>query len=115
MNISMLNKRITFQKNETVTDEIGNHLNTWSDDFSCMATISGESGKETLDAGTLTEHADLAFTVRSFKKTRAVTTTGYRIVMDGETYDILAIDHFAYNRKALKFRCQKTGSHEKQD
>ena len=46
MNVAMLNERVTFQKNEVVTDRIGNHTNAWTDYYTCAATISGENGKE---------------------------------------------------------------------
>ena len=46
MNIAMLNERVTFQKNEVVTDRIGNHTNAWTDYYTCSATISGENGRE---------------------------------------------------------------------
>lgn len=44
MDIALMNVRITFQKNEVVTDKIGNHKNAWSDFYSCYATVSGEGG-----------------------------------------------------------------------
>ena len=44
MDIALLNKKVTFQANELVTDEIGNHSNVWTDHYTCMATISGEAG-----------------------------------------------------------------------
>lgn len=107
MDIALLNKKVTFQTNELVTDKIGNHSNVWTDYYTCMATISGESGDEERDAGEVTEKVDLAVTVRWCSKTKAVTSTRYRIVIDGELYDILGIDHFSYTNKAIKFRCRK--------
>ena len=41
MDVAMLNERVVFQKNELVTDRIGNHTNEWNDFYSCAATISG--------------------------------------------------------------------------
>ena len=107
MDISLLNKKVTFQANELVTDEIGNHSNVWTDHYTCMATISGEAGDEERDAGEITEKVDLAVTVRWCRKTKAVTSTHYRIVIDDELYDILGIDHFSYTNRAIKFRCRK--------
>ena len=46
MEVAALNVRITFQRNETVTDKYGNHKNAWNDYFSCYATLGGESGQE---------------------------------------------------------------------
>ena len=51
MNVAMLNERVTFQKNEVVTDRIGNHTNAWTDYYTCTATISGENGREEEDTG----------------------------------------------------------------
>ena len=107
MDIALLNRNVTFQANELVTDEIGNHSNVWSDYYTCHATISGEGGGEERDAGQVIEEAELAVTVRWCARTKVVTTTGYRIVIDGSLYDILAIDHFSYTNKAIKFRCRK--------
>lgn len=58
MNIRLLNEKVTFQKNETVVDAIGNHKNAWVDFYSCSATIGGEglaSSKEKEEAGTTVE------------------------------------------------------------
>lgn len=107
MNIAMLNERILFEKNETVTDDIGNHLSRWNDYYSCMATVSGEGGSEAMDAGTTEDRSDASFTVRWCGKTAAVTTTGFRIRFRQDIYNILSVDHFSYDRKAVKFRCQK--------
>lgn len=46
MEVALLNVRITFQKNEVISDAIGNHRNEWTDYYSCYATVSGESGSE---------------------------------------------------------------------
>lgn len=35
MDISLLNQKIMVQKNSITVDEIGNHLNTWEDFYSC--------------------------------------------------------------------------------
>jgi len=107
MNIAMLNERVTFQKNEVVTDRIGNHTNAWTDYYECAATISGESGREDQEAGQTTEHPDMNVTIRWCRKAAAITEDGYRILFHGEIYNITGIDHFSYKNEALKFRCQK--------
>ena len=56
MQISLLNERITFQRNVILTDRIGNHMSSWNDEFSCYATVGGESGKETAIVGTMTNN-----------------------------------------------------------
>ena len=107
MDIALLNTRIRIQNILIVADAIGNRTNVWEDYFSCHATISGEGGTEAEIAGVKVENADLAVTVRWSKETAAVTTTGFRILIGDEIYDILAIDHMNYKRKSLKFKCRR--------
>ena len=70
MDIGLLNLRIQIQKNAVISDAIGNRKNTWTDYFSCYATIGGESGTEVYRAGETLESADLTFTVRYSSETR---------------------------------------------
>ena len=107
MDIAMLNTKVTFERQEAGTDEYGNHINVWKNYYTCYATVSGEGGNEALAAGETVDNADAAVTVRYCKIAAAVTTTGYRIILNDEIYDILAIDHLSYKKKALKFRCRK--------
>ena len=51
--------------------------------------------------------ADIAFTVRFCKRAAEVTADGFRILFQGEIYNIVAVDHMNYKKKALKFRCEK--------
>lgn len=107
MDIALLNQKVTFQKSEVVTDEIGNRKSGWSDYFTCHATISGEGGDEVYAAGTVIDKADMAVTVRYCKKTAAIKPTGFRLMHAGDAYNILAVDHLSYKRKAVKFKCKK--------
>ena len=45
MDVAAMNVRIMFQKNEAVSDSIGNHKNVWAYYYSCQATISDSHGK----------------------------------------------------------------------
>lgn len=107
MDIGLLSLRILIQKNAVISDDIGNRKNTWTDYFSCYATIGNESGTEVHRAGETLESVDISFTVRYSSETAAVTPTGYRIVYGGELYNILAVDHQNNKRKSLKYRCAK--------
>ena len=78
MDIGLLNLRIQIQKNAVISDAIGNRKNTWTDYFSCYATIGGESGTEIYRAGEILESTDLTFTVRYSSETAAVTPSGCR-------------------------------------
>lgn len=107
MEIALLNTRITFQKNETVVDEIGNHINEWINYYICHATVSGEGGVEVSVAGIIVDNSDISFTVRFCKKAAAITNTGFRILFNEEIYDIQSVDHMNYKKKCLKFKCKK--------
>ena len=112
MDVAAMNVRIMFQKNEAVSDAIGNHTDTWADYYSCHATISDSLGKSSAEsgaAGQTVEHPDISFTVRFCRKLKAVDTTGFRILWDGGIYDILKVDHLNNKKRALKFKCEKAG------
>ena len=93
MEIALLNVKITFQKNSVVSDAIGNRKNIWTDYYTCHATVSGEGGDEKAAAGLTVVESDLAFTVRFCKRAAEVTVDGFRIVFNGETYNIVSVDH----------------------
>ena len=107
MEIAALRVKIMFQRQEAVVDGIGNQTNRWEDYFACRATVGGEGGTEKAVAGTTVEDADISFTVRFCRAAEAVSSSGFRIVFREELYDILAVDHLNYKKKALKFRCRK--------
>ena len=112
MDVAAMNVRIMFQKNEAVSDGIGNHTNTWVDYYSCHATVSDSQGKSSAEseaAGQTVAHPDISFTVRFCRKVKTVETTGFRILWDGGIYDILKVDHLNNKKRALKFKCEKAG------
>ena len=98
MNIELLNVRIFIQKNEVISDAIGNRKNAWKDYYTCYATVS---------AGLVVDDSKIDFTIRYCKKAAALTSTGYRVQFGSELYDILAVDHMNFKRKCIKLSCQK--------
>ena len=111
MDIALLNVKIVFQKNTVTVDQIGNHLNTWDDYYACHATVSGENGSqnggESEKAGMVVDHSGTDFTVRFCGKIKDVNLNEYRILFNGEPYNIIGIDHMNYKRRSVKFRCRK--------
>lgn len=107
MKIELLNVRIFITKNDVVVDAIGNHKNTWSEYYTCYATVSGEAGKEQTDAGMVVDDSKIDFTIRWCRLADAITSTGYRVQFNGELYDITAVNHQNYKRKCIKLSCQK--------
>ena len=110
MDVALLNGRVTFQKNEAVVDDVGNHGNVWTDYYSCFATVGGEglaSSKEGEVAGTVVEDVSMTVTVRYCGKAVDIMSTGYRVLFRGEVYDIVNVDHRNFKGKSLKFTCRK--------
>lgn len=107
MDITLLNVRITVQKNEVVTDSIGNHKNVWSDWYSCYATISGETPNEDTDAGMIVDNSKMDFTIRWCRNAAEITADKYRVTYNGSIYNILGIDHMNFKKKSIKLKCQK--------
>lgn len=71
LNVSLMNEKVTFQKNVVVADVIGNHNNVWEDFYTCHATIGGEgmaSSKEKEEAGTIVEDVSMTVTIRYCRK-----------------------------------------------
>lgn len=107
MDIALLNVKIVIEKNEVMVDEIGNRRNARAEYYSCFATVGGESGRETSVAGITVDDSDISFSIRYCKKASFINNTEYRVVFEGETYNILSVDHMNYKKKSLKIRCQK--------
>lgn len=107
MKIDLLNVRISITKNDVIVDAIGNHKNSWSDYYSCYATVSSEAGKEQTDAGMIVDDSKIDFTIRWCRLAAAITSTGYRVEFNGELYDILAVNHMNFKKKSIKLSCQK--------
>ena len=107
MDIVLLNRKVTVQKNTVVVDDIGNHVSKWDDFYSCYATISAESPNESTSAGTVVDNTKADFSVRWCKAVSEVTPDGYRVVYNDEIYNILGIDHQNFKKKSVKLKCQK--------
>ena len=110
MSVVWLSEKVTFQKNDVVRDRYGNHLNEWDDFYTCFATIGGEglaSSKEKEVAGMTVEDVSMTVTIRYCQKASQITSTGFRLRMNQDLYDILNVDHLNYKKKFLKFTCRK--------
>lgn len=104
MDIGAMNVHITFQKNAVVTDKIGNHKNVWTDEYSCFATLSdfmGKTNTEDAVAGLIVDTSDISLPSVTAKKAMAVTTTDYRILWNGNVYNIVKIDHLNMKKHAF--------------
>ena len=107
MKISRYNVKITVQKQQMTSDEIGRQIESWNDHFTCHAYCLSKSASESNEAGIIVDNGKADFTVRYCKKYSGINTTEYRIVFDGELYNIIGIDRMNYNRKEVKYICQR--------
>ena len=110
MDVAALRSKVTFQKNEAVTDKYGNHKNGWIDYYTCFATIGGEgmtSSKEKEAAGATVEDVGMTVTVRYCQKASEIGSTTHRLIFRDEIYDITNVDHMNFRKKCLKFSCRK--------
>ena len=108
MNIAGLWVRITIQKNETATDQYGNHKSVWQDYFTCWATAvtSGLSTKEEESAGHTVEADRLDLTVRWSTETAVVNSKQFRVLIGDRVYNILSIDEMGFRHSSRKFHTE---------
>lgn len=107
MNIALLNVQIEVQNNTVITDRYGNHKNTWAPYLSCYATVSGETPQEDSEAGQIVDDSRIDFTIRWCSTAAVITSTGYRVLFQGEIYDILGVNHMNCKNKTIKLLCRR--------
>lgn len=102
--IARRNVRITFQKNAITSDTYRNRVQSWEDYFSCFAYAGTYETAESGDEVTYEERG-ITFSCRYCPELAAVTSTGYRIIFEEQTYDITSVDRMNYQMRDIKFRC----------
>jgi len=106
MDISRMNERITIEKNTTVVDKVGNHVNQWEEYFSCFTYASTYEAEEKAGEVT-TEERTVTFNVRYCSELKNITSTGFRVRFHGDVYNIASVDMMNYQRKEIKLLCRK--------
>ena len=112
MNIAAMRVKVTFQKNEVVSDKYGNRKNIWTDYFSCYATAGANNAMSGTGTGSessgvvIRSEESLAFTCRWCAALAAVTSTGYRILCEGKTYNIIYVNPMGFKHNSIKFSCE---------
>ena len=112
--IARKNVLITFQKSEAVVDKYQNHINTWRDYFLCFAYANTYSAQETGDEVTY-ENRSITFETRYCPELAFITSINYRILFNGETYNIVSIDMMNYQNQSIKFTCRREIRQDRQD
>lgn len=111
MDIALLNSKIIIQKTSFEEDSVGNQINVWKDFYHCFATIGGESGKESVSEIT-SDTSSVSFTLRWCSKISVINSTEYRILFNGSVYNITAVDHLNFKKKAIKLSCTRVNGYE---
>lgn len=107
MKIVDMNVRITLQKAEYNTDEIGNHTHLWTDYLNLYSYVSFEGKGEEVFLGMEVDRSDISFTVRYQQALADVDVSNYRICFKDEVYNIISVDFMNYKKRYVKFRCKK--------
>ena len=104
--IARKNARITFQRCTVESDRYRNQIQTWADYFTCSAYANTYAAYE--DGKTVTyENRSVTFETRYCPELSTVNSTEYRILFNGEQYDILSVDAMNYQKDSLRFTCQR--------
>lgn len=111
MEISKMRSRITIQKNTVEADAIGNRRVVWTDFYSCYAYANIATGKtagqEYEAAGQTVASDGYTFTVRYCKALEDMDSDHYRILFDGDIYNITLVDDFQFRHETLKLTATK--------
>lgn len=106
MDVSKMRSHITIQKNTIETDAVGNHTAVWKDYYSCYSYANLATGKtagqEQEVAGQTVTTDSYTFTVRYCVALKDMTSDQYRILFNGDIYNITLVDDFQFRHETLK-------------
>lgn len=94
------------EKNTTVADKVGNHVNTWEEYFSCFTYASTYEAEEK-DSEVTAEQRTVTFHVRYCSEMKSITSTGFRVRFHGDIYNIASVDMMNYQRREIRLLCRK--------
>jgi len=105
--IARFNSRITIQKNSTITDKYLNHTSAWVDYYSCSAYAGTyQHDKESSGEATTLPERTVNFDVRYCSELKDVKSNEYRVIFNGDIYDIIAVDMMNYQRQTITLQCK---------
>lgn len=105
--IAQMNCRIVIQKNKEVVDQYGNHINGWTDFFSCFA-YAGTYQYDRESEGVVTEQEQtVSFEVRWCTELKDLDSTHYRVLFQEQVYDIDSVDFMNYQHGTIRIRTRK--------
>lgn len=101
-----LKKRITLQILETLTNENGFEIETWTDFKDVWASVTNLHGREYFEAAAVQAENTVKFTIRY---TDEIETT-MRILFKGKQYNISSIDNIKFANKFIEIKAMEVDS-----
>lgn len=103
MEISALNKRITFQELKTNINENGFEIEEWIDFKTVWAGVTNLHGREYFEAAAIQMENTVKFTIRYLE---GIDTT-MRILFKGRHYNIISIDNIKYRNRFMEVKAME--------
>ena len=104
--MSVKNKKITFLKKETSTDELGQENVSWIDsEHSARASISSISGKLYYEAKRNNDEETVLFVFRYASWMKNLNKIDFRIKYNNTTYEIKHISDIKERHREIELRC----------
>lgn len=111
MDISLFRSRIVIQKSEPQVDSIGNRRTVWKDYYPCYAYANIATGKtageEYESAGQTVATDGYTFIVRYCTALKDMDSEHFRIVFQGDIYNITLVDDYQFRHQTLKLTARK--------
>ena len=104
MNAEMLKQPIVIQKATVTTDSAGVQTQAWQTFYACRAYVNGLSGSEYWVAQAQQAENTVNFEIRYCQTAKDINPKQYRILFNGDIYDIQYIDNFQSKNESLKIR-----------
>ena len=105
--IARFNERITFQKNSVTVDRYKNHVNEWTDYYSCHSYASTYQYDREEKQVVIREDRTINFEVRWCSELKDLDSTHYRVLFHGAVYNIVNVDMMNFQRKTIRVRCER--------
>ena len=104
--IARFNERVTFQRNEVIIDKYKNHVNVWTDYYSCYTYASTYQYDREENGVVIREEQTITFEVRYCSELKNLDSTHFRVMFHGDVYNIQNVDAMNYQRKTIKVLCK---------
>jgi SPP1 family predicted phage head-tail adaptor len=103
MNPGDLDKRITFQRLTTTTNENGFEIETLEDFKTVWAKVSNLHGREYFEAAAVQAENTVKFTIRYLEGI----DPSMKILFQGKEYNITSIDNIKYKNRFIEIKAQE--------